>query len=129
MKNVKRLMNSIWTMLMLIGIVNISIAQNLPDGVAKITEGVYSYSAIGEYYSMFVVTDEGVIAIESVSTQHATGMLQAIQKVTDQPVKYLLHSHNHWDHASGGKVFMDAGAKTLAHVEAYEWMKANPGPH
>ena len=127
MKNVKRLMNSIWTMLMLIGIVNITIAQNLPDGVAKITEGVYSYSASGEYYSMFVVTDDGVIAIESVSTQHATGMLQAIQEVTDQPVKYLLHSHNHWDHASGGKVFMDAGATTLAHVEAYEWMKANPG--
>ena len=102
-------------------------AQALPDHTAKIAEGVYSYSPGDHYYSMFVVTGEGVVAFESVNTEHATGMLQAIREVTDQPVKLLLHSHNHWDHASGGQVFKDAGATTLAHIEAYEWMKANPG--
>jgi glyoxylase-like metal-dependent hydrolase (beta-lactamase superfamily II) len=76
---------------------------------------------------MFIVTPEGVIAIESVDTKHATGMVKAIKEVTSQPIKYLLHSHNHWDHASGGQVFKDAGATTIAHVEAYEWMKANTG--
>jgi glyoxylase-like metal-dependent hydrolase (beta-lactamase superfamily II) len=50
---------------------------------------------------MFVVTGEGVIAIESVNTQHSMGLLQAIGEVTGQPVKFMLHSHNHWDHASG----------------------------
>jgi len=35
--------------------------------------------------------------------------LQAIQESTDKPVRFLLHSHNHWDHASGGQVFKDAG--------------------
>ena len=94
----------------------------------KVAENIYAYgSAASDYYSMFVVTDDGVVAFESVSTQHATGLLQAIRKVTDRPVKYLLHSHNHWDHASGGKVFQDAGAVTLAHVEAAKWMKANTG--
>lgn len=102
-------------------------AQEMPDHVAKIADGTYSYSHDNEYHSMFVVTGDGVIAIESVNTQHATGFLQAIQGVTDQPVRYLLHSHNHWDHASGGQVFKDAGAKTLVHVEAYEWMEANVG--
>ncbi len=127
MKNIKRLMNSILTMLMFIGILSTTHGQSLPSNVAKIAKGIYSYSPDGNYYSMFVVTDDGVIAIESVSTEHSKGMLQAIQEVTDNPVKYLLHSHNHWDHASGGQVFMDAGAKTIAHVEAYEWMKANTG--
>ena len=47
---------------------------------------------------------------------------------TDQPVKYLLHSHNHWDHANGGNVFREAGATIIAHEEAYVWMQANPGP-
>ncbi len=103
-------------------------AQTLPNHVQKIAEGVYSYGAPQEhYFSMFVVTGEGVIAIESVNTEHATGLLQAIREVTDQPVKYMLHSHNHWDHASGGQVFKDAGATTLAHIEAYDWMKANTG--
>ncbi len=102
-------------------------AQNLPNHTAIIADDVYSYGATGDAQSMFVVTGDGVIAFESFNSVHAKGLLEAIKGVTDQPVKYLLHSHNHWDHASGGQIFKDAGATTLAHVEAYEWMAANPG--
>ncbi len=93
----------------------------------EIANGVYSYGPGDEYFSMFVVTDEGVVAIESINTEHATGLLAAIRGVTDQPVKNMLHCHNHWDHASGGQVFKDAGATTVAHAEAYAWMKVNIG--
>ena len=61
---------------------------------------------------MFVVTTDGVIAIEPVNAKHAEGMVAAIKSVTDQPIRYLLHSHNHWDHSAGGKAFRDAGAKS-----------------
>lgn len=47
-------------------------------------------------------------------------MLAAIQSVTDEPVRYAFHSHNHWDHASGGQVFKDAGAQTVMHALAAE---------
>ncbi len=104
-----------------------AMAANLPAHTQQIAEGVYSYGDPAKgYYSLFVVTQDGVVAIESVNTQHATGLLKAITAVTSQPVRYLLHSHNHWDHAGGGKVFQDVGAKTLAHEEAYVWLKANP---
>ncbi len=94
----------------------------------KIADGIYSYGdPATDYYSMFVVTGEGVVAFESVSTPHAKGLMEAIRGVTDLPIKYLLHSHNHWDHASGGQVFEDAGATTMAHIEAYRWMEANTG--
>ncbi len=96
--------------------------------VWEAADGVYKYSPGNGYASMFVVTDEGVIAIEPVNTKHAKGLLNAIQDVTDKPVRFLLHSHNHWDHSNGGQVFRDAGAKIVAHAEAYEWMKANPNP-
>lgn len=102
-------------------------SQTLPENVAKIDKNIYSYSLDGEYFSMFIVTTDGVIAIESINSMHAKGMVDAINQITEKPIKYLLHSHNHWDHASGGQVFKDAGAKTVAHVEAYEWMKANKG--
>jgi len=39
----------------------------------------------------------------------------------------VFHSHNHWDHASGGQVFKDAGAQTVMHALAAEWLAANPG--
>ena len=130
MLSLRRLLVSILTTLVLASWCNATAsAQTLPDHVGEIAEGVYSYGPPGEhYFSMFVVTDEGVIAIESVNTEHAKGFLRAIRAVTDQPLKYMLHSHNHWDHASGGQVFKDAGATTVAHVDAYEWMKAHTGP-
>lgn len=127
MKNVSSFLVSALAIVLIIGFPNPILGQTLPENVAKIGENIYSYGGYGEYYSMFIVTSEGVIAIESVDSRHAKGMLEAIKEVTDKPVKYLLHSHNHWDHASGGQVFKDAGAKTIAHVEAYQWMKANTG--
>jgi len=96
--------------------------------VWQAAKGIYKYSPGNGYASMFVVTNEGVIAIEPVSTQHSKGLLDAIRDVTDKPIRYLLHSHNHWDHSNGGQAFRDAGTKIVAHVEAYEWMKANPNP-
>ena len=103
-------------------------AAESTDVAREIAPGVYSFAPVGShYFSMFVVTDEGVAAFETVNSKHATGMLEAIRAVTDKPVKYALHTHNHWDHASGGGVMQKAGAKTVMHALAAEWLAANPG--
>ena len=125
MSNVRRffvVIAAIFTHLMM----NTAFAE---EHVWKAADGVYRYGNPDYgYYSMFVVTDEGVIAIEPVSIKHSQGLLKAIRSVTKKPIRYLLHSHNHWDHSKGGQVFRDQGAKIVAHVEAFEWMKANPHP-
>lgn len=117
----------ITTVFVLIPAVTVCVAAE-KQPVTQAADGVYSYDPSDGYISMFVVTNEGVIAIEPVNTQHAKGLLKAIQSVTKKPVRYLLHSHNHWDHSNGGQVFRDVGATVVAHVEAYEWMLANPNP-
>ena len=109
-------------------VVSTNVEQAAAESVVKVADGVYLYAPGDGYVSMFVVTTDGVVAVEPVNTPHAEGMLKAIGSVTDQPVRYLLHSHNHWDHSRGGQVFRDAGAKILAHKEAYDWMQANPHP-
>jgi glyoxylase-like metal-dependent hydrolase (beta-lactamase superfamily II) len=91
----------------------------------EIADNVYTFTTSGEYISMFVVTRSGVMVFETVNSSHAIAMVAAIKKITDKPIKYAFHSHNHWDHASGGQVFLDEGAITLAHYEAYQWMEAN----
>ncbi len=96
------------------------------EHVWQAADGVYKYGTGHGFNSMFVITTDGVIVFDSANTQHATGMLAAIKEMTDQPVRYVVQSHNHWDHAGGGQVFRDQGATILAHVEAYQWMKANP---
>ena len=97
------------------------------DRTRDIGDRVYSFT-IGEgNHSMIVVGDDSVAVFETFHSGHSQKMLEAIRSVTDKPVKYVFISHNHWDHASGGQVFSDAGAQTVMHQRAADWVKANPG--
>ncbi len=76
----------------------------------------------GGYVSFFVVTDEGVIATDPGSQsgpERAEAYRAAIASVTDQPVRFLVYSHAHADHAIGGSVFADT-ATFVAHRNAVE---------
>ena len=77
---------------------------------------------------MFFITGDGVMVIEPVSSNHSTLMLEAIMNITDELVKHLFYSHNHWDHGSGDQVFKDVGATIIAHEDAYDWLEGNLGP-
>jgi len=86
------------------------------------TNNVYIFRN-GNLQSMFVVTDEGVIATDPIGygrPQGVTAYVEAIKTVTDKPIKYLIYSHHHFDHISGGKPFKDAGARIVAHKRAAE---------
>lgn len=97
------------------------------ENAHKIGDGVFSFT-IGEgNHSMFVVGDNSVAVFETFNSRHSQKLLEAVRQITDKPIKYAFISHNHWDHASGGQVFSNAGAKTVMHKRAAEWVKANPG--
>jgi glyoxylase-like metal-dependent hydrolase (beta-lactamase superfamily II) len=101
-------------------------AQSPPPSAETIkvekTEGVYIFR-YGNVQSMFIVTPEGVIATDPISyarPEASTLYVEAIRKVTQAPIKYLIYSHHHFDHIAGGKPFKDAGAKIIAHERAKE---------
>jgi glyoxylase-like metal-dependent hydrolase (beta-lactamase superfamily II) len=86
------------------------------------TDNVYIFRA-GNHQSMFVVTTAGVIATDPIGygrPQAVTTYIEEIKKVTDQPIKYLIYSHHHYDHIAGGQPFKGAGAKIIAHKKAKE---------
>merc|ERR1712123_533002 len=91
----------------------------------EISDGVYSFGG-NAYFSMFIVTGDGVIVIEPVRTDHSKEMLKSIREITNEPIKYLFYSHNHWGHTAGGQVFKDEGATIIAHQDAYDWLKEHP---
>lgn len=113
-------------LLLIVTLASLAQATSKKNSVIEVAENVYSFSVHGHYVSMFAVTNDGVMVFETMNTAHATAMIEAIKSITDQPIKYAFHSHNHWDHASGGQIFLDAGATTIAHEKASAWMKANP---
>ena len=87
--------------------------------VQQFAEDVYAF-VNGGYVSLFVVTDGGVIATDPSSQggpERAEAFAAAIASVTDQPVRYVVYSHHHADHATGGAVFADT-AQFVAHRNA-----------
>ena len=93
----------------------------------QIAPGLYSFGA-GLAFNAFMVTDEGVVVMDSFDADFAKASLEAIRKVTDRPIKYLIYSHNHYDHISGGAVFKAEGATILSHEAAANWLKSHPSP-
>jgi glyoxylase-like metal-dependent hydrolase (beta-lactamase superfamily II) len=55
--------------------------------------------------------------------------MDEIKKVTNQPIRYVIYSHNHFDHIAGGKPFKDAGATFIAHKRAKERLEQIKDPH
>ena len=105
-----------------------SSAQNASYEMVEVAEDVYSFGGGSMFlsFSMVVVTNEGVIIVDPVSSDHAANMMDEIRKVTAQPIKYVIYSHNHWDHISGGQIFKDAGATVVSHVACKENIQENP---
>jgi len=120
------------TALALLAFISAAIAQpaQSPFSTRKIdgTDNVYLFRYQG-HQSMFIVTPKGVIATDPIGRyrpEAVTAYLAEIKKVTDQPVKYLVYSHAHFDHIAGGKPFKDQGAIVVAHKNAkthFEWAK------
>jgi glyoxylase-like metal-dependent hydrolase (beta-lactamase superfamily II) len=95
------------------------------------TENVYIWRN-GNHQAMFIVTKDGVIATDPVAYGRPQGGQQyvdAIKKITDKPIKYLIYSHVHFDHIAGGKAFKDAGARVIAHKNATARLKTLKDPH
>jgi glyoxylase-like metal-dependent hydrolase (beta-lactamase superfamily II) len=95
------------------------------------TDNVYIFRN-GNHQSIFIVTKAGVIATDPVAYGRPTGgqaYVDEIKKVTNQPIKYLIYSHHHFDHIAGGKALKDAGARVVAHRRAKERLDALKDPH
>ena len=93
----------------------------------RVADGVYSFGGgPWAYYTMFVVSDDGVLVSDPVNPELATAMMQEIRRITDKPIRYVVYSHNHWDHISGGKIFKDAGAVIVSHAENKKHIRPNP---
>jgi glyoxylase-like metal-dependent hydrolase (beta-lactamase superfamily II) len=94
------------------------------------TDNVYVFR-YGNHQAMFVVTSAGVIATDPIGygrPQAVTTYIDEIKKVTNQPIKYLIYSHHHYDHIAGGKPFKDAGATIVAHKRAKERLEVLKDP-
>lgn len=77
------------------------------DGLFRVTHG--------NYHSMFWVTDAGIIVIDPISTEAATWLKAELGRRYALPIRYVIYSHNHFDHVYGGEVFNDPKTVFVSH--------------
>jgi cyclase len=87
----------------------------------EVSPGVYAYlQPDGTWWinnTGFLVGSQGVISIDSCSTQRRTQAYQtAISSVSSAPVRAVINSHHHGDHTFGNCLF--PGAALIAHERA-----------
>ena len=65
----------------------------------------------------FVVTSNGVVVIDALGTPLlGRRLIATVRAVTDKPIKYLVITHNHPDHAYGAIAFRDLpGVRIITH--------------
>jgi len=100
--------------------VNFSLAQEqqIVRKITKIAGDLYRFQN-QFHFSVFLVTPKGIIATDPINAEAAKWLKDELQKRFNQPVKYLIYSHDHSDHISGGEVFADT-ATVVAHDNAKE---------
>src|ERR687887_1174357 len=108
-------------------------AQQPPFATTKVegTDNVYVFR-YGNSQAMFIVTSAGVIATDPIGygrPEAPMAYIDEIKKVTNQPIRYVIYSHHHFDHIAGGKPFKDAGATFIAHKKAKERLERLKDPH
>lgn len=80
----------------------------------SVADGIYRFQS-GSYRAVVWVTDEGIAVLDPLSDEAASWLKKELSARFEQKVKYLIYSHNHFDHAYGGEVFADQGATLISH--------------
>lgn len=102
--------------------------KDIPIKVTEVAPGLFYQYHHQESNNAFLVTDEGVLVIDT--RQHprrAEELLATIRKVTDKPIKWVINTHAHGDHHFGNSVFKREGAIFIAHRDTAGMMKSHLG--
>ncbi|MBF6648468.1 MBL fold metallo-hydrolase [Methylobacter sp. BlB1] len=97
----------------------------------KLANGVY-YLTGGTHHSVAIEQTDHIVVIEAPLNEERSQAVIAKLKETipGKPIKYLINTHAHFDHAGGLRTFVDEGATIVTHQpnQAY-YQKIWTNPH
>ena len=115
-------------------ILTLMFVQTACAELTKLTENVYSYVGLKDSSpaSSFaanagiVIGKDGVLVIDTlISAKEGERFLADIRKVTAKPIKYVVNTHTHLDHALGNCVFAKLGATVISQEADRSSLAAN----
>ncbi len=88
--------------------------------IEQVKDGLYAIMGSGGNVGVRV-TSEGVILIDDKFPQNFADIQALVATVSDQPVRYVLNTHHHGDHAGGNVEYINI-AEIIAHQNARDNM-------
>jgi glyoxylase-like metal-dependent hydrolase (beta-lactamase superfamily II) len=91
-------------------------AQPMPKReVVEIADGIFAATGYASNNMGFVITDAGVVVIDTGMTPElGQAFLEDIRRHTDQPVRYVIFTHYHYDHVDGASAFRSPRVEFVA---------------
>jgi glyoxylase-like metal-dependent hydrolase (beta-lactamase superfamily II) len=98
-------------------------APALPTGVEEVGPGIYV--SHGAYQSVFVEFDRYSVVIDGLQSdaRAAEIIAQVKQTIPDKPIRYVIPTHNHFDHTAGLRAFAAEGATIITHNANVDFFK------
>jgi glyoxylase-like metal-dependent hydrolase (beta-lactamase superfamily II) len=93
----------------------------------KVKGDLYMVSGEGGNVALYSTT-EGVVLVDDMFDRNHADILAQVKMVTDKPLKYVINTHQHDDHA-GGDLKMLPIAEVIAHKNVYANLKDLKQPY
>jgi glyoxylase-like metal-dependent hydrolase (beta-lactamase superfamily II) len=110
------------------------LASNVHAELTKLSDNVYAYvgsSDASPSHSFaanagIVIGSDSVLVVDTlISAKEGERFLADIRKVTPKPIKYVVNTHTHLDHALGNCVFAKLGATVVSQVADRDYLAAS----
>lgn len=96
---------------------------NLEKSLVQVKGNLYRHTNAtlpALHSGLVLITKEGAIVIDPALTQAAKWLNEEINNRFKVPVKYVILTHAHYDHAGGSQIFQQAGAQVIAQKNGVE---------
>ena len=85
----------------------------------KVHDGIYHAVGTGSIAvgcnASIIVNDEDVLIVDShASPAAAWALAEQVKTITDKPIRYVVNTHFHWDHAHGNQIY-GPGVEIIGH--------------
>lgn len=81
--------------------------EDLPrHEITHLKGDLYTFRQVRDF-GLFAVTPDGIMVVDPMNTEMSTWLKAELDERFGLPVRYVIYSHHHNDHASGGAVFED----------------------
>lgn len=92
--------------------------------IEPISGSVYT-ATNNNHRTVFLVTSEGIVLGDPINADFSRWLKAELAARFKVPVRYVIYSHHHWDHASGGDVFADT-ARFVGHANMISHLALPP---